>query len=221
MIRLAYTRIPSGLPVKEKRAAVKKKQEELLLLLLPVITGKRWHALPEIRTLPGGKPYFPAVPDFHYSFSDSGNYLILAAADVPVGLDLQEKSSRVKYEALSRRFYAKEEADAIASLPEEEGRELFFRLWSMKEAYYKLTGEGIFHGIRGCTADVLLEKPLRSILHDPFPVTDRKEDGTVHIAAEEMLSLPEGMENYILLIAVEKASCLKDIRFLSLFPVLL
>ena len=39
---------------------------------------------------PGGKPYFPAFPDFYYNISHSGSYVVCAVCDHPVGIDLQQ-----------------------------------------------------------------------------------------------------------------------------------
>lgn len=156
MILLSCRRLPENAKGAARKGIVKKAQEELLLSLLPRVTGISCPDLPKLSHFPGGKPYFPDVPGFFFNFSDSGSFLILAAGTASLGIDLQKTSSSPRYPALARRFFAKEEAAAIASLPEEEGRLLFFRLWSMKEAYFKLTGEGIFHGIAGCTSPAFL-----------------------------------------------------------------
>ena len=127
MILLSCKRLPEQQKGTDRRAIAKRAQEELLLSLLPRITGRSCPELPALSHFPGGKPYFPDVPHFFFNFSDSGSFLVLAAGTASLGIDLQKTASYPRYLALARRFFAKEEAAAIASLPEEEGRLLFFR----------------------------------------------------------------------------------------------
>lgn len=90
----------------------------------------------------GGKPYFADVPMF-FSLSHSGNYVYLVCAPVEVGADLQQMAD-VNYDSITNRFFAEDEKLKLnAILDAGERKELFFRLWTKKEAYGKYTGEGI------------------------------------------------------------------------------
>jgi len=78
-----------------------------------------------------GKPSVCGIPGFHFSISHSGSSVICAVSEQPVGADLQE--SRPVSERLQHRMFTERErllADPI-------------RLWTLKESYAKLTGEGI------------------------------------------------------------------------------
>lgn len=93
---------------------------------------------------PGGKPYFPAAPELEFSVSHSGDYWACAFGDAPLGLDLQKHQS-CAFERLSRRFFHPEEdawLRACAYAPE-----AFFRVWTAKESWLKLTGAGIAGGL--------------------------------------------------------------------------
>ncbi|MDD5849367.1 MAG: 4'-phosphopantetheinyl transferase superfamily protein [Firmicutes bacterium] len=186
MILLSCRKLPEQPAGPERKALVRTMQRSLLLSLLPKVTGRTYEKLPALSHLPGGKPYFPDVPDFFFNFSDSGSFLILAAGTAPLGIDLQETASSPRYLALARRYFAEEEAAALAALPEAEGRLLFFRLWSMKEAYFKLTGEGIFHGIAGCTSPAFL-----SGADTICPVTNIRPGIPPQSAFVRALSFPE------------------------------
>lgn len=89
-----------------------------------------------------GKPYLQDYP-FYFNLSHSGEYVFCAISDREVGVDIQQY--RPADEArLARRFFSEEERKALEGcLDREEQRELFYRLWVRKEAYGKLTGEGI------------------------------------------------------------------------------
>ncbi len=205
MILLSCRKLPEQPAGPERKALVRTMQRSLLLSLLPKVTGRTYEELPALSHLPGGKPYFPDVPGFFFNFSDSGSFLILAAGTASLGIDLQKTSSSPRYPALARRFFAKEEAAAIASLPKEEGRLLFFRLWSMKEAYFKLTGEGIFHGIAGCTSPAFLAGS-----DTVCPVTNVRAGLPPQSAFVREFSFPEA--GYVLT-AASSAALLQEVQY--------
>ena len=89
-----------------------------------------------------GKPYFQDYP-FYFNLSHSGEYVFGAISDREVGVDIQQFRP-VDVVRLTRRFFSKEEQKALERcLDQEEQRKLFYRLWTRKEAYGKLTGGGI------------------------------------------------------------------------------
>lgn len=89
-----------------------------------------------------GKPYFENIPLF-FNISHSGEYVLCAVSSREVGADIQKIQS-ADVMKLAKRFFSEPECRALERC--ESGRErqgLFFGLWSRKEAYGKLTGEGI------------------------------------------------------------------------------
>ena len=91
----------------------------------------------EISRGEGGKPRIAGGPEF--SLSHSGEQVLCALSDEPVGADLQQL--RPYNPALVRRFFTAEEG---AWLEEQRERDLAFSLlWSLKESYVKLLGSGI------------------------------------------------------------------------------
>ena len=90
---------------------------------------------------PQEKPYLIGVPEFHFNLSHSGDYVMLAAADREVGCDIEEIA---RYDLrVAKRFFAPEEYECIAAAPPEEQQELFFRYWTLKESFVKVTGRGL------------------------------------------------------------------------------
>ncbi len=85
-----------------------------------------------------GKPYLPDHPECCFSLSHSGCYAALACGDEPVGADIQRMTEKQQH---AQRFFHENERQSI--LAAEDKAEQFFRIWTMKEAYVKLTGEGI------------------------------------------------------------------------------
>lgn len=89
-----------------------------------------------------GKPYLQDDP-VYFNLSHSGNYAVCAVSSREVGVDIQEYK-QADMERLARRFFSEEEQNALKACTNgEEQYKLFYRLWTRKEAYGKLTGEGI------------------------------------------------------------------------------
>ena len=99
----------------------------------------------------GGKPYLTKYPDIHYSLSHSGEYVCCALGDSPLGVDIQKVTDCPK--GVAPRFFTKEDNRRLDACSGDEGKELFFRMWSIKESYVKLTGKGLSGGLSGFEID--------------------------------------------------------------------
>ena len=109
---------------------------ELLARLYREETGE---ALPEIAVADRGKPYFVGSP-WHFSISHTKQHVFCALSDRPVGLDAEETGRKVD-PRLAQRILSESEKrrfDAAA-----DKRACLLRLWVLKEAAAKLTGEGL------------------------------------------------------------------------------
>jgi len=109
--------------------------------ITPVDVLRRIRELPqcqEPRYLYGekGKPYFKDSP-LSFSLSHSGDLVLCAIADHEIGADVQ-KVIDLDWEKFARRFFSPEERERLGT----DG-ESFFQLWCRKEAYGKMTGEGV------------------------------------------------------------------------------
>lgn len=105
---------------------------------------------------PDGKPYLTDGA-FYFSLSHSGDYVICAVSEAETGADIQEKKE-ADYRKLVNRFFSEREKEAFASCySERERRDLFYLLWTRKEAWGKLTGRGLLEGLD--RMDVLDNKP--------------------------------------------------------------
>ncbi|MDE6203846.1 MAG: 4'-phosphopantetheinyl transferase superfamily protein, partial [Lachnospiraceae bacterium] len=99
----------------------------------------------------GGKPYLTEYPDIHYSLSHSGEYVCCALGDIPVGVDIQKVTEFRK--GIAGRFFTMEDNRRLDLCRGREKKELFFRMWSIKESYVKLTGKGLSGGLSGFEID--------------------------------------------------------------------
>lgn len=89
----------------------------------------------------GGKPYIKNEK-LHFSLSHSGSIAMCALAKQPVGIDAEEIAGFNPQ--ICKRFFGKGECAQVFALKDEEAlREAFFRIWTMKESYVKMTGKGL------------------------------------------------------------------------------
>ena len=86
-----------------------------------------------------GKPYFQDSP-LHFSISHTKNHAFCVLSPVPVGIDGEEMdrnvNPRLAEKILSPREYSRYDAAS-------DKRRALLRLWVLKEAAAKLSGEGL------------------------------------------------------------------------------
>ena len=109
---------------------------ELLRQLFREETGEE---IPAILIAPRGKPYFEAS-NWHFSISHTKNHAFCVLADCPVGIDAEEKDRRINLR-LAEKILSETERRRFDAAP--DPRAALLRLWVLKEAAVKLTGEGI------------------------------------------------------------------------------
>lgn len=95
---------------------------------------------------PRGRPFLAdADPDIDFNLSDTVDGTVVAVTRARrVGIDLERLDRRPPFRRLARRWFAREEADALAAMDDEAGRRRFLALWTIKEAACKATGTGIY-----------------------------------------------------------------------------
>ena len=109
---------------------------ELLDRMYREATGE---APPEIAVAERGKPYF-VTGQLHFSISHTKKHVFCALADRPVGLDAEEMDRRIDLR-LAERILSKPEKKRFAAAQDKTAALL--RLWVLKEAAAKLSGEGL------------------------------------------------------------------------------
>ncbi len=93
---------------------------------------------------PHGKPFIVGHPEIHFSLSHCREAVACAVSDRPVGIDV-ESVQRYR-ESLAQYTMNEQEQQQIAAA--ERPDVAFIRLWTMKEARLKLTGEGITNDLK-------------------------------------------------------------------------
>ncbi|UYO35984.1 4'-phosphopantetheinyl transferase superfamily protein [Bacillus zhangzhouensis] len=111
-----------------------------------------------------GKPVVRQLPSFHFNLSHSGDWVVCAVDDAPVGIDIEEIKPIDL--AIAKRFFSADEYQDLLSQPLERQEAYFFLLWSMKEAFIKLTGKGLSYGLSSFTARLSEDGQAALILPD-------------------------------------------------------
>ena len=92
----------------------------------------------EIRTGADGKP---SAPGIGFNLSHSGNMVICAVGNGAVGCDVEKITEAP--EGVAERFFHPNEIKYLNLCDGRTANENFFRIWTMKESYIKMTGEGM------------------------------------------------------------------------------
>lgn len=89
-----------------------------------------------------GKPFLVGFPDVHFNLSHSGERVMCVVSPFEVGCDVEIiKGDRGR---LAERFFKPEESAWIKHFDSLEAQsEAFYRLWTLKECYMKVTGRGM------------------------------------------------------------------------------
>ncbi|MBR3149966.1 MAG: 4'-phosphopantetheinyl transferase superfamily protein [Eubacterium sp.] len=87
------------------------------------------------------KPYIEGCP-LSFNLSHSGKYAAAAVSKSNVGCDIQQITPIS--DKVAKRFFCPSEQELIMKAGnEEKQREMFFRLWTLKESFIKATGDGM------------------------------------------------------------------------------
>jgi 4'-phosphopantetheinyl transferase len=93
-----------------------------------------------------GKPSIlaPAAPALEFNLSHTRGLAVCAVClGQEVGVDTEANERVSDYPGLARRFFSPAEATALESLPSEQQPAVFFRFWTLKEAFIKALGMGL------------------------------------------------------------------------------
>jgi 4'-phosphopantetheinyl transferase len=112
-----------------------------------------------------------------------------------VGIDLEHIRPNFELESLAKKIFSPKENKMLNFLPVSEKQNLFFNLWTLKEAYLKATGEGI--GGLSYIEFLILQEELTCI---------KKTNGEIQIVGDYSIHqlIPE--QGYTAGIAVEERS---------------
>lgn len=89
-----------------------------------------------------GKPKLKGWHRFHFNVSHSGDWVVAVVDERPSGIDIEQVNS-IEYMEIAERFFSKQEFDWLRTQDADKGPENFYKLWTLKESYIKLIGDGL------------------------------------------------------------------------------
>lgn len=127
-VRIAWTRLEgcSG-------------HEAAYVLLTQLYREETGEVCPPVLKTPQGKPYFPDSP-LYFSISHTKNHAFCVLAPYNVGIDAEEKNRQINLRLSQKILSPREKLRYEAA---QDKRAALLRLWVLKEAAAKLTGEGL------------------------------------------------------------------------------
>jgi 4'-phosphopantetheinyl transferase len=87
-----------------------------------------------------GKPFLPQS-EIHFNVSHSGEVVAIALAVNELRVDIEAKHRIPEIAAIAGRFFSKDEAERVCAATDTTAE--FFRIWTMKEAVVKASGQGL------------------------------------------------------------------------------
>lgn len=100
-----------------------------------------------------GKLFLPSTP-FHFNVSHTRGLVAIAISGSQVGIDLEPIQILTDLMDIARLTFAPEMQAALHACRDETMRaRMFFRFWTLGEAYIKATGEGISQGLSSFVFD--------------------------------------------------------------------
>lgn len=119
--------------------------------MLRMILGGYLNINPGMLTFSAGmymKPVLKVGNDipFHFNISHSGDYILIAVSDSPIGVDIEHYQTGLNIHEVMEIAFSEKEIDFIKEqvIPQKA----FFQLWTRKEALIKATSRGLNNDIR-------------------------------------------------------------------------
>ena len=95
-----------------------------------------------------GKPRLANVPELRFSLSHSGQWIALTVScESDIGVDIEQPVRPRNFLRIANHYFHPDEQSLLASSPPELLPVHFYRLWTMKEAFFKGRGTGISEGL--------------------------------------------------------------------------
>lgn len=114
----------------------------------------------EIGFVENNKPILKNCPqELYFNLSHSGDMAMCIIADSEVGCDIQKMTNKEDYIKIAQRFFHPEEIQMIENAREDEKRELFYRIWALKESFIKATGKGFRTPLKDFRVSLKNDKP--------------------------------------------------------------
>ncbi|MEL6493783.1 MAG: 4'-phosphopantetheinyl transferase superfamily protein [Cyanobacteria bacterium J06623_7] len=126
-----------------------------------------------------GKPFLalPQNQSLQFNISHSHEYALLAfTREHQIGVDIEYQRPIPDALKIANRFFSATESQLLKQAPESEQANLFFQLWTAKEAYLKALGMGLSGSLS--SVEIALDSSKQPYIH--FSASDCNSDWLLH-----------------------------------------
>lgn len=88
-----------------------------------------------------GKPFLENNENIFFNLSHSGNWVVCAVGDKPIGIDV-ELMENIDF-SIMEDIFTNEECEYLLSHDLKDRLRIFYNIWTLKESYTKSIGEGL------------------------------------------------------------------------------
>ncbi len=122
-----------------------------------------------------GKPSLIGREDFYFSLSHAGDWVVMALSRSETGIDI-EQIVPLDME-IARHFFSDSEYQQLKKVPDHSKLDHFFQIWTLKESYSKMIGQGLSLNTKSYTIQLISGNAApRLVPPDSFPVFFRQYD---------------------------------------------
>ncbi|GFZ33236.1 4'-phosphopantetheinyl transferase [Clostridium zeae] len=114
-----------------------------------------------------GKPYLKDYPNINFNISHSGDYVLCAVDDSPIGVDVEEVKD-IKYEEIAKSFFTTKESEYIISQDLKIQLDKFYEIWTLKESYIKCCGQGLSIPLKSFYLDLDQRENIKVVSNDKY-----------------------------------------------------
>ncbi|WP_049721082.1 4'-phosphopantetheinyl transferase family protein [Gilvimarinus polysaccharolyticus] len=121
----------------------------------------------------GGKPQLNDTNcNLHFNLTHSNQWLALAVSDhSPVGLDIEQPHKPRDAINIARHYFHRSEYHHLKNLQGQALQDQFYKLWTLKEAFFKARGTGISEGLARVRFNQLID-PITAIIEPELLTAD-------------------------------------------------
>jgi 4'-phosphopantetheinyl transferase len=109
---------------------------------------------------PYGKPYLKDYPNFNFNISHSGDFVVCAIDNNPIGVDIEE-IKYMEYEDIAKNFFTTDEFDYITKNDSYSSLSRFYEIWTLKESFIKCCGRGLAMPLKSLSIGIDEYKNIR------------------------------------------------------------
>lgn len=114
-----------------------------------------------------GKPYLKDYPNFNFNISHSGDFVVCAIDNNPIGIDIEEVKY-MEYEDIAKNFFATNELDYITKNDPYSSLSRFYEIWTLKESYIKCCGQGLSMPLKSFSIEIDKYKNIKVISNNEY-----------------------------------------------------